>query len=283
MHEEMEIELVHEKEVEREVERPPNVEPANHAVHKDVESFVRTGVIPHGSSAFLSVRRALIGTSLGIPAGADTFFGNILVTDDFYRTVKLRTWPHSSGMDQFMRPVEWLVTSKINQVPSIIAFSPYEVNQLLPRFRTSQHVRLHIFAAHSNLSVQSLEDLNFFMVPYGSPAFTLPRPMALQVGLFSGSLYLRDYKTYREVCAALRLCFDPLPPHLSRPEIITSSYFVKSESARRELKMIGPGFEANPLSFLRELLKMRRHGRSLGPSHMGKLLNGIRIFENRDW
>jgi hypothetical protein len=186
-------------------------------------------------------------------------------------------------MDQFLRPVEWLVTSKVDQAPLIVAFSPYEVNRLLTHFKESQHVRLHVFSAHSNLSVQSLEDLNFFMLPYGSPAFALPRPVALQVSLFSGSLYLRDYKTYRDVCAVLRLCFDPIPDHLSKPEIITSSYFVKSESARQELNMTGPGFEANPLPFLRELLKMRRHGRSLGPSHMGKLLNGIRIFEDRDW
>jgi hypothetical protein len=282
IHEEMEIELIHEEEVERDVERPPTADPETHSVHEHVKSFVLSGVLSHGSSAFLSVRRALAVTSLDIPAGTDTVFETILVTEDFYRTIKLQSRPRPGDMDQFLRPVEWLVTSRVDQAPLIVAFSPYEVNQLLPHFRTSQHVRLHVFSAHSNLSVHSLEDLNFFMLPYGPPVFTLPRSMALQVGLFSGSLYLRDKETYQEVCAVLRLCFDPLPDHLAKPEIITSSYFVKSENARRELKMLGPGFEANPLPFLRELLKMRRHGRSLGPSHMGKLLNGIKIFEDKD-
>ncbi|KAG1750324.1 uncharacterized protein EDB91DRAFT_1234945 [Suillus paluster] len=53
MDEEQEREIVHEVERERQVERPPRVEPAAHELHAHVLQFVQTGQIPAGSSAFI--------------------------------------------------------------------------------------------------------------------------------------------------------------------------------------------------------------------------------------
>ncbi|KIM25734.1 hypothetical protein M408DRAFT_25862 [Serendipita vermifera MAFF 305830] len=159
----------------------------------------------------------------------------------------------------------------------MVLFSPYEANQLFPRFRTSEGVRLHVFAPQNNQAVPSLEDLDFLTLPFTASAFSLPRPLALQLNLFVGSLYLQDYKTYRDVCSVLRLYFGPLPPYLAKPGIINVSGFVHDLNARKELGMGELGFENNALPFFRGMLKLRRFGRGLGPSHMGKILYGTRL------
>ena len=57
MDEEQEREVHREREREREVELPPKAKPAEHSLHLDVVSFVRTGVMPplHSGSTFLPV------------------------------------------------------------------------------------------------------------------------------------------------------------------------------------------------------------------------------------
>lgn len=276
--EEVEIELIHEEEVEREVEKPPAAEPAEHNIHHDVKRLVLTGIISGVQRSFLPIGQALARTSLKLPKGHASVFGHILVTRDFYMTIKLTT-QHKGAMDQFLRPVEWLLTKTDPASSAVIAISPHEANELLPDIRKSQHVRLHIFAPCTNLFVQSLDDLQFFVVSNHPAAYSLPHHLALGLNFFAGTLYLRDYKTYKDVCAALRLWFDPLPVHLEKPENINSQCFVCSPNARQELQLTSPGFEEYPLLFLRKLLVLRRNGRSLGPSHMGKILFGQKLSE----
>ncbi|PVF94232.1 hypothetical protein CPB86DRAFT_789280 [Serendipita vermifera] len=40
------------------------------------------------------------------------------------------------------------------------------------------------------------------------------------------------------------------------------------------------GFEESPVSFFKKLLVLRRHGRNPGSSHMGKLLQGVKLQES---
>lgn len=61
--EEMEVELVHEKEMEREVEVIPSSKPAMHAIHPDVLRFIDTGFIPVWTSGLLHIREAFANLS----------------------------------------------------------------------------------------------------------------------------------------------------------------------------------------------------------------------------
>jgi hypothetical protein len=277
--EEMEVELMHEKEMEREVEVVPSSRPAVHAIHPDVLSFIDTGSIPLWTSGLLHIRQAFANLSIRIPEGIDQVFSNMRVTQDFCNTVMLQG--PGGNKDHFLRPVEWVVTGTGPVTTSVVAFSPYEVNELLPQLKTSKAVRLHIFAPRGNLFMQPFEDLDRFVLPSNPPATPLPRALALQLNLFSGSLYLRDYKTYKDMCLTLRLHFDDLPPHLANPDIIDLSCYVKDSSARLELGMAEPGFSSTPIPFFRKILVLRRYGQNLGPSHMGRILYGSALQKGK--
>lgn len=277
--EEMEVELMHEKEMEREVEVIPSSKPAMHAIHPDVLRFIDTGFLPVWTSGLLHISEAFANLSLRIPAGIDQVFSNMRVTQDFCNTVILQG---PGNRDHFLRPVEWVVTNAGPVTTSVVAFSPYEVNELLPQLRTSKAVRLHIFAPRGNLFMQPFGDLDRFVLPSNPLTTPLPRALALQLDLFSGSLYLRDYEAYKDMCSTLRLHFDDLPPHLAKPEIINLSCYVKDPSARLELGMSEAGFSSNPLPFFRKLLVLRRYGQKLGPSHMGRILYGSALHKGKD-
>ena len=109
MDEEQEREVHHEREREREVELPPKAEPAQHFLHPDVVSFVRTGSIPplHSGSAFIPVFTTLQKSSAAT-RDADVWSPHILATADFCQTVK----PESTRgtVDQYLRPVQWILS-----------------------------------------------------------------------------------------------------------------------------------------------------------------------------
>ncbi|KAF9235920.1 hypothetical protein BU15DRAFT_89398 [Melanogaster broomeanus] len=62
MDEEQEREVIHEIERERQVERPKKVTPAMHSIHRDVITFVKSGVVPAGTSAFRPIFATLENT-----------------------------------------------------------------------------------------------------------------------------------------------------------------------------------------------------------------------------
>ncbi|PVF94396.1 hypothetical protein CPB86DRAFT_800493 [Serendipita vermifera] len=69
LNEEKEVELEHEKEIERVVEWPEPVKAAKHQLERDIKLFIATGTIPNQSTVFLKVDRALLHTSAPIPQG----------------------------------------------------------------------------------------------------------------------------------------------------------------------------------------------------------------------
>jgi hypothetical protein len=133
--------------------------------------------------------------------------------------------------------------------------------------------------------MRTFEDLDRFILPGDPPAIPLQRLLAMQLNLFAGSLYLRDHTMYKDVCAALRLQIDVLPPHLAKRQYVDRNGYVKHGPTRLQLGFTGPGFKTNALPFLRKLFVLRRYGQPLGPSHMGKLLHGVKLHKgkNRDF
>jgi hypothetical protein len=277
--EEQEVELVHEQEVEREVERPHPATPAPHSVHADVRHLVSTGILLPDSPAFRTVKRSFEHTSLVFPAGGTSAFSSLMVTNDFYDTIQRVRFGSISRIDDFLRPVEWIVTSQV-QGPLLVAFSPYEVNKLLPLFRTSTKAKLHLFAPRASLGMRSLDDLLLFTLPTNIPRSPITSSLAQQLNLYSGTLYLRDMQSYHGLCRALRLHFGDLAPEIANLGVINSNGFVKDRRARNTLRLVGEGFEEDPVQFLGKLFHLRRNGRSFLPSHMGQILSGVGLTES---
>ncbi|KIM20547.1 hypothetical protein M408DRAFT_130685 [Serendipita vermifera MAFF 305830] len=268
--EEQEVELVHEQEVEREVERPPPAGPAEHSVHPHVKHFVDTGHLVLASPAFRTVKQSLEQTSLVFPSGGASAFSELLVTSDFYRTVQ-QTNP-DSNVDDFLRPLEWVVTTETPNGSVLVGFSPYEVNELLEQFRTSTKVKLHLFAPRNSLAMQTLENLQLFTLPTTQPTTPLPSHLSQQLNLYSGALYLSNFKSYNSLCTALRLHFGEVAAGIAERGVINSNGFVKDATTRMELGLVGDGFDEDPVQFFRKLLHLRRNRRSFLPSHMGQIL-----------
>jgi hypothetical protein len=288
--EEQEVELLQELEVEREVEWPPAAEAATHFLHQEVREFVRTGVLHQSSSAFLSIEDSIAETSLVFPAGGSSVFHNLIVTKDFHHTIKRSRASSAGSIDNFLRPLEWIVTSQV-QPRFLVAFSPFEINALLPALRKSPKVRLRFFAARTSLTMQSLEDLSIFNLPTTLPTRPIRASLSQQLNLFSGTLYLRDAQSYQNICAALRLHFGGVPSEISYMAIELCDGFVKNSNGfvenvdiRAALDLNDDnGFDEDPVEFLRKLFHFRRHGRGFRPSHMGHILFGKELDQSATW
>ncbi|KAG8817240.1 hypothetical protein FRC18_000612 [Serendipita sp. 400] len=282
--EEKEIELVHEKEQEREVQRSPHATPLKHHLLQNLVNFVKRPEQFPMRPATLHAKDAFAGTTLSVPPrGFDELFSSLYVTRDFCKVIEPK---HPEAMNKFMRPAEWIITPNNSSPEFMLIISPFEANALMPLFRRTTKLRLHPFAPRNNLSMRSLEDLTWFTI-CSTPVITpLPRQMVVPLNLFSGALFMRDEATYKYTCAAMRLYIDPKPLPSKLEDKVTSVGFVRNSAARAELGMTGPGFAMNAVFFFRKLLRIRRYGQGFRPSHMSKVLFGERLVKSdfiRDW
>jgi hypothetical protein len=149
MEEEQEREVNREREREREVELPPKAEPAEHSLHPDVVSFVKTGNIPplHSGSAFLPVCTTLEKSSAATRE-ADVWSPFILATVDFYKTIKPKST--RGTVDQYLRPVQWILSSKSVRDQVLVLLSSFEADHLMPDIRASECVHLHVYAPRTS-------------------------------------------------------------------------------------------------------------------------------------
>ena len=275
MEEEQEREVNREQEREREVELPPKAEPAGHFLHPDVVSFVKTGVIPplHSGSAFRPVF-TMLEKSSAATREADVWSPHILATVDFCETIK----PESTRgtMDQYLRPVQWILSCKNDRDQVLVLLSPFEADRLTPDIRASECVHLHVYAPRTSQRMEPSDDLRFYSIPPLPSDWTPPWALIDQLNVFAGQLYLRDYESY------LRLC-----RFLGVPTGTTDS--PNDTAIRRNLFNI-PGsleemeitFLGSPLPSVMALLAIRNRGRPLAHTHMCRILQG-QILREKDF
>jgi hypothetical protein len=104
--EEKEVELVHEQEVERKIQRPPAALPTQHNIHPHVRNFVEIGALPLGSTAIQPVAQTLQHISLPFPKGFKNAFSNLYATFDFSKTIQIHQSETKGEMNAYLRPVE---------------------------------------------------------------------------------------------------------------------------------------------------------------------------------
>ncbi|KAK2057683.1 hypothetical protein LY76DRAFT_606052 [Colletotrichum caudatum] len=138
--EEQERELSPEVEEEKEVQRPPPADPAEHSVHPDLRRFVSQGIFTVGSEAYMPAFVALAETSAAQHYNVEKFPSGFLVTTDFARTIIPFRKSHIS--DLFQRSVQWILTraSETGVVEVAIILSPYEAHELLPEITQGRYL-----------------------------------------------------------------------------------------------------------------------------------------------
>ncbi|KAG1883986.1 hypothetical protein F4604DRAFT_1734111 [Suillus subluteus] len=256
MDEEQEREVIHEVERERQVERPPKVEPAVQNVHVHVRRFVKSGRIVAGSPAFIQVLSSLVDTTAEFDEG-DRWTHNILVTRDFARTVG--TIPGVQKVDDYLWPVNWIVSSDVGH-PILVVMSPHEVDTLLPDIRKSKVVHLCIYTPRIIQTMQACDNLRLYCVP-SAPHLTPSEPLICQLNLFAAQLYFSDYNMYLHTCSFLGL---NAPDLEGEDLVVDDDGFI--EMHNRPSARASCVFEK---------------GMGYQPTHLGKMLNG-RILTEKD-
>ncbi|KAL4070158.1 hypothetical protein V8B97DRAFT_1871654, partial [Scleroderma yunnanense] len=74
----------------------------------------------------------------------------------------------------------------------LVILNPFEVNELLPKFRTSKFIHLHVYTPRTLKVVLPCDDLLLYNIPAVRCNWTAPIPVVDQ-------LYLRDYMTATSV------------------------------------------------------------------------------------
>ncbi|ETS86668.1 hypothetical protein PFICI_00496 [Pestalotiopsis fici W106-1] len=269
LQEQQERELSPEAEEERQVERPTRAEPLSHRVHPNVLQFVRHGFVATNKSGFNKAFKTLGDTSIAAHANINELPRDLLVTDDFARTIKVRSRFPS---DLFQRPVQWiLATGRQNESPAhLVVISQYEAHELLEDIKRSKFVSLHLYNPRMDLNNPSLDHLMLYTVPRRENINSVAPSLVHQLNLFAGQLYLQSFEEYTQVCQLLCLACETadsdiplgadgfIPPGQTAGICTNDGHYMRS-----------------PTKFIHELMaRIRRNSEGVEKTHMGKLLAG---------
>jgi hypothetical protein len=276
---EQERKLAPEIEEEQQVERPAKIEAKTHILHPNLVWLVQYRRIRGDSTTFESAFKALRYTS---PAKLfnlqqqPSFPTDLLVTADFMRTVKIPPGSSRANFisDPYQRPVQFILSiaslDHADTTRQAIAISPFEANRLLPIIQKTKKVTLHLFAPRSNRGFASLNQLMLYNVSRSFTPNSVSRSLTTQLNLFASSLYLCSLTEYNELCDFLRLL---RTSKVEPRQQVHADGFIEPPSSKWGLKQ-------SPVPFLRALLmQIRRKGKGVEKTHLGKLLSSGRLEE----
>lgn len=269
LQEEQERELSPENEREQQVELPPAFDPLVHNIDEEVRNFIRVGTLRRDSKALHPAFRTLRQTTSGRSLDTAPWSKELLVTTDFACTVQI---PTGQDLDMFLRPVQWVASSRCTGVPYCVILSPFEANELLPDVRKHKAVTLHVYSPRIGVTMTSLEDLTQFASP-AVPKSWAPPAITMQLNLFAGQLYLRNYDEYLALCKFLGLCSHA--PDNDQVKVFGDGFVDPRDRMVFDNGMASAcAFLKSPVEFLRALMTLRRKGQSFQRSHLGAILNG---------
>ena len=264
--EEQELEVHRERERERQVELPPSAAPKGHRLHPAVVKFVKTGVIPplYSGNAF----RPVFGTLKRISAVTHEV-GNwsplTLATVDFCETIE----PGSTQgtMDQYLRPVQWILSGEKGRDKVLVLLSPFEAHWLMPEIRTSKHVHLHVYAPRTSQRTKPSDDLRLYSIPPLPSDWTPPWALIDQLNVFAGQLYLTDYGSYLRLCRLLRLDIPATRESMNNPTVKRNLLHVLGIPKKKEI-----AYSGWTLPFVKAVLAIRTRGVPFAHTHVGRIL-----------
>lgn len=245
MHEEHEREVAHEVQQEIQIERPPGATPLDRSVDPSLPEFVRTGRLTKLMEFSLAYDRIIPSTSRELMAPLHPWM-HLRVTRDFTRTVQQ---PNSEYHDSYLRPVNWLLTSKQEVEPkSLLLISQFEANELLREIQSPKSgVLLHIYEPRVTKSMGSV-DFGIEPAPLSMEEWQcLSSGLRRELNLFAGQLYFNTYDDYK------------------------NSY-----------RDLGPRLNVDvdeTLSFVRAWIALRRKGQDFNGTHLGQMVDGRSLTE----
>ena len=266
MTEEQEREVDHEVEQEHQVERPPKALPAMHVTHEDIVEFVCSGNLPRSS---LHISRLLAPLDMAEALNSTAEWSPLpLATADFITTV---CGSNSNGLTDYLRPVNWILSSGSGENSTVVVISPYEANELLPDIRRLKKVRLHVYGPRVTYSMRSFSDLTFHTIPdLPAEPWSARLPTRIQLNLFSGQLYFDSREEYNRVCVLLALSMEhPGAEYCEIDGFVPSQYRTGRSSP----------LVTSKIKILKVLISLRRKGMGYNRTHLGQILNASPLSE----
>lgn len=250
---------------------------ASHEIHPDLEDLVKTGILLPSHTAFRPAFQSLELTSAARLISLSTMPGELLVTKDFERTISKPTVSKDETYvtDSFLRPVQYIIsvmsTARPGVVKNLILISPHEANKLKSFIRGRHKVTMHTFMPRIHEIYPPLDKLTLYNIGRTFDADSVPASLRVQLNLFSGSLYLDSYEEYVELCGFLGIAYSN--DALEDNQQVCSDGFISPPASAW-------GLQTSPIPFLRALLMRIRHqGGGLEKTHLGKILNSVRLEE----
>ena len=267
--EEQEREVNHEMEIERQVEQPVKVTPAKDFIHEDIRTFINTGKVPILSG---HIRSLFIPTGLHNLLNRTTQWSpSPLATASFATTT---TNSVGTKLTDYLRPVNWILSSGSGKDSTIVVISPYEANELLPVVRKNKKVRLHVYAPRVAASMRSFSDMTLYSIPGSAAAmWTAPAHVQTLLNLFAGQLYFDSREEYERTCVFLGI-------HMAHPGAtqIEVDGFVLPAYRTGEASP----FTTSPIVTFKKLTGLRRKGMGYGGTDLGRVLNGRPLSNDQE-
>lgn len=256
-------EVEQEREVENEVEAVRETQVPVHfnalkfkQLREDIVSFVKSGRIFLGSSAYQQMLEAWKKTALG--SKYQSLFKEssrkprLYVSTEFSRTVKT---PEPN--DNFLRPCHWLLLNRKTEKAMII--SPEEADALLPMLRqhrsmkdrSAGYTHLVVYCAPVTRRMLHFNDLDYHATPPLPKGYSAPLWLKIELGIFAGRLYF-EWDEYTELCVYLRESADK-PLSLRKPSSrigILSSSNLNLVHDWLSVMRKGQDFEHTPMGFV---------------------------------
>jgi len=261
MAEEQEREVNHEVELERHAERPPKVFPAEHIVCDEIRNFASTGIL---SMPLTDVIPLFTPTGIDNALASMAEWKSPLATTDFAITT---TDSSITELTDYLRPVNWIISSGFGKKGVVIVISPYEANELLPIIRKGGKVRLHIYSPRVTASMRSFSDLTFYTIPeYPGKNPRATANLRTELDLFAGQLYFDNVQEYLRFCVLLALHMaHPGAKHIEVDGFVPRAY--RTEGFRRS------PFTTSAIATFKKLTALRRKGMGFGGTDLGRVLD----------
>jgi hypothetical protein len=261
LQEEQERELSPEIEQERQIERPKPASALTHHIHDDVKTFVTTGTLRPGS-AFIPAFSSLKHCSAATYLDPNEFPKDILVTEDFSRTVKCK------GISDFYeRPVQWILTrvdTESHVATNLVIISPFEAQELYDLIVLHRKVTLHVYSPRPNQQYVPIDNLNLYTEGAVFNPSSISQRLKILLNLFAGQLYIGSFEEYRELCGLLGLAWKATEEN----QIVQADGFIVPKHDSK-------GFQNSPVKFLKTLVtKIRRNCEGVEKTHIGRILDG---------
>lgn len=282
--EEQEKELEQELEEQRFLQRPPAVEAATHKIDKRLGDLILNGVtdniidILKSQRSIFSIAMSLMHTQLFRTYkknNQNAWPKHLFVTKDFKTVIE----SSSQAMDEFLRPIFWIVRIKNARGNDILLLmSTYECNMLLPVIRKSKNAVLFMYRPRLSKSHDSLLHDPKLQITAMDVVDEISVHDEIAIGMYAGIMYFQSEDEQNAYCGFLGLIPRPRSQELEiafNKGTIQAKGFVPSGNRHYSEAIsscVGQCmFEENPVDLAIKLIEAH-HQNLLKESHVASIL-----------